>query len=278
MKGQTFSESTEHQLSHFAARGGEILSFDPATEGPFLEHLERHLSPDVRLEPSHADLRYMHVRKDGWECYYLTNEGEGPITGRMSVRSTGYAQWWDPLTGRSDPAGVLDHGEDTMCLPLHLERREGRVLAIDPGRAPKLLKPEERRRQMGQPVDCSDGRVLRHPETEEILAEHLADWATLEKMADFSGTLAYEKALDASPKMVDRGTWTLDLGEVHDFAEVFCNGISCGVRLWAPFRFMLPIKPGANVLHVSVTNSMANRMEGAALPSGMLGPVRFEIS
>lgn len=76
--------------------------------------------------------------------------------------------------------------------------------------------------------------------------------------------------------MLEGGIWTLDLGEVHDFAEVFCNGKSCGVRLWGPFRFELPLKPGLNRLRVAVTNSIANRMEGASLPSGMLGPVVLE--
>ena len=162
-----------------------------------------------------------------------------------------------------------------MCVALHLERREGRVLAIHPQRAP-LLQPDWHPRCVGQTLDLSTGWKLRHPETGGMLTEHLIDWTSLEGYATFSGTLVYENTLDGSPQMLEQGTWTLDLGEVHDFAEVFCNGISCGVRLWAPFRFELPLKSGLNRLRVAVTNSMANRMEGAALPSGMLGPVVLE--
>jgi len=69
--------------------------------------------------------------------------------------------------------------------------------------------------------------------------------------------------------MLEKGKWTLDLGEVHDFAEVFCNSQSCGVKLWGPFRFELPLKIGANIIQVAVTNSLANQMDDLALPSGM---------
>lgn len=281
MRDQTFSERAEQVLEAFVRTGGRIVPFDPrADETLFLKHLGECLLPDVRLEPSHADLRCIHVRKGGWEFYYLTNEGRNPIAGRLTVRSIGYAEWWDPMTGGSDPAVILTQHEETMCVALHLERREGRVLAIDPQRTP-LMQPDRHFRRVEQTLEFSTSWSLRHPETDRILAEQLMDWTNLVETADFSGTLVSEKALDASPEVLAQGTWTLDLGEVHDFAEIFCNGDSCGVRLWAPFRFELPLKPGRNILRVAVTNSMFNRMEGgragnSPLPSGILGPVRIE--
>ncbi len=166
-----------------------------------------------------------------------------------------------------------------MCVALHLDRREGRVLAIDPQRAP-LLQPDWKSRRVVQTLEFSEGWKLQ-AQTGETLAEELIDWTTLVETAAFSGTLVYENTLDVSPGMGARGTWTLDLGEMRDFAEVFLNGDSCGVRLWAPFRFELPLKPGRNILRVAVTNSMFNQMEAgragdSPLPSGMLGPVRLE--
>lgn len=286
MDNHTLPEPAEEVLERFVQSGGRIVRFDPTEDGTrFLRPLKESLLPDVNLEPAHPDLRYIHVRKEGWEFYYLANEGGNPITGRLTVRSVGHAEWWDPLTGRSDQAVVLAQGEDSMCVALHLERREGRVLAIDPRRAP-LLQPdwqsftpvENRPRRVVQAKDISAGWKLYHPETEAMLAERLIDWTALEGYKTFSGTLVYEKTLEATPQMLEGGTWTLDLGRVHDFAEVFCNGASCGVRLWAPFRVELPLKPGLNRLRVAVTNSRANRMEGAALPSGMLGPVMLEAS
>ncbi len=102
------------------------------------------------------------------------------------------------------------------------------------------------------------------------------DWTTLEGYDKFSGTLIYERTLDVTPQMLNSGTWTLNLGAVHNFVEVFCNDASCGVKLWGPFRFGPKLKPGTNTLRLAVTNSMANKMENASLPSGMIGPVTLE--
>jgi len=174
---------------------------------------------------------------------------------------------------------VLTQHEDTMGVALHLERREGRILGIDPQRAP-ILQPDWKPRRVGQTLDFSEGWKLQ-TKTGEPLAEQLIDWTTLTEYTTFSGTLFYENTVDVSHEMRAQKTWTLDLGEVRDFAEVFLNGDSRGVRLWAPFRFELPLKPGRNTVRVGVTNSMFNQMEGgragnSPLPSGMLGPVRLE--
>ena len=46
--------------------------------------------------------------------------------------------------------------------------------------------------------------------------------------------------------------------------------------MWAPYVVRVPAaiwRAGANRLEVAVTNSAANRYEGAMRPSGLLGPV-----
>lgn len=52
-----------------------------------------------------------------------TNEGANLIDGELTVRSFRHAEWWDPLTGKSEPAVVLSQNEDSICVALHLERR-----------------------------------------------------------------------------------------------------------------------------------------------------------
>lgn len=71
----------------------------------------------------------------------------------------------------------------------------------------------------------------------------------------------------------------LDLGQVGEIARVWVNGADCGVGMWAPYRFDLtgPVKEGENELRIEVRNSMANRLEDAGRPSGLLGPVRLKI-
>ncbi len=61
-----------------------------------------------------------------------------------------------------------------------------------------------------------------------------------------------------------------------DIAEVFLNGASLGARAWAPYTWAIGQhgQPGENQLEVRVINSIANRLEGLQMPSGLLGPAR----
>ena len=276
MVNQSIPESGEKALERFAQSGGRIILFDPSADSHiFLQQLKSYLAPDIVLETAHPDLRYIHIRKDGGEFYYLTNEGGDTIQGKLTVSRVGHAEWWHPLTGESTPSPVLAKQDNSMCIPIRLERRQGMALAIDPEGKPNLA-PNARPASVIQTMDISTGWKLLHPETGKVLANDLVDWTTLEGYGKFSGTLVYEKTLDITAQTLDSSEWTVNLGTVHDFAEVFCNGVSCGVKLWGPFQFRIPLETGSNALRVEVTNSMANRMNDATLPSGMMGPVTIE--
>jgi hypothetical protein len=91
----------------------------------------------------------------------------------------------------------------------------------------------------------------------------------------------------------------LDLGEIHELAEVKVNGKSCGIVWCPPFRADVTggVVPGENKLQVEVVNFWPNRIIGDASlppaerftktnirnltaktplePAGMLGPVQL---
>lgn len=260
-------EEAETILRNFLQSGGRIIPFADNNQS-FIQELGKYLVPDVVLNPPNSDLRYTHVIKDGTGLYYLTNEGANPIDGKLTIHSRGHAQWWDPLTGKSSSAFILKADHNSETISLHLERREGLILAINPESEPILSKDWETSGII-QKLDISTGWKLRDPEKGLVLGEDVRNWTEIEGYRKFSGTLIYEKTINITQETLDKGKWTLDLGEVHDFAEVSCNSQSCGVRLWGPFRFELPLKIGANIIQVAVTNSLANQMEDLALPSGM---------
>jgi hypothetical protein len=268
-------KDAEMVLQQFTESGGYIERFDPNESELFLQQLRSKLDKDVLLNPNNSDLRYIHIRKRSGDFYYLTNEGENAIEGEITVKCVGNAEWWDPLTGESISAIILSHNNDSMNLYLHLERREGHVLAINPD-VQHILKSGWQPPKVIREVDISNNWKLIDPENGIVLGENISDWSKLEGYEDFSGTLIYEKDINLEPDMIDDGKWILNLGEVHDFVEVFCNGKHCGVKLWGPFRFNLPLKEGFNVIKALVTNSMANRMENAGLPSGLTGEVVLE--
>lgn len=113
----------------------------------------------------------------------------------------------------------------------------------------------------------------------------------------YSGPGFYLKTLNVPENWLDSGRRVyLDLGEVHEVAEVFVNDKSAGI-LWAPpFRAEITslLKPGSNDIKIEVRNMWANRLcgdlklppekrfcrtnirtEWPLLPAGLLGPVKL---
>lgn len=79
----------------------------------------------------------------------------------------------------------------------------------------------------------------------------------------FSGTAGYHTTFTAPALQPSQRLW-LDLGEVHNMAEVTVNGRSCGLLWHAPFSADITdaVHEGENELEVRVTNLWVNRMIG----------------
>jgi hypothetical protein len=124
----------------------------------------------------------------------------------------------------------------------------------------------------------------------------------------YSGTGSYHKTLNVPADWLGSGRRVhLDLGDVHEIAEIYVNGQSAGVIWKPPFRADITsfIEPGSNVLRIEVMNLWINRLSGDmnlppeerytrtnistdgggwrlvpreswhVLPAGLLGPVRL---
>jgi hypothetical protein len=92
----------------------------------------------------------------------------------------------------------------------------------------------------------------------------------------------------------------MSLGAVNNLAEVFVNGVSCGVAWTPPYKVDIThaLKDGENELRIDVVNTWNNRLVGDShlpqekritstvypfkwdtkplLPAGLLGPVSIE--
>jgi hypothetical protein len=98
----------------------------------------------------------------------------------------------------------------------------------------------------------------------------LLDWSNSrdKQVRYFSGTATYRTAFEvrdlASHGDSSRAALVLDLGEVHDLAEVELNGRPVGVLWMPPYRVDVSpyLKKGGNELTVRVTNTWVNRMIG----------------
>ena len=261
-------EQAQRVLDRFAAAGGHVIEFADGIDLP--ARLAGLIAPDLRLDPPHPDLRFIHYRKDGIDFYLLVNEGGATIDGEVSLRTGGRVECWDPLAGTRRPAPARPAREG-VAVALHLPRRESVVLAVD-RRAALLPAPAEEHHEQVLPLDLQ-WQVFGE-NGEPIPGLGLGDWSRHPGLELFSGTLRYRTVLDL-PVAADH--LVLDLGTVGDIAEALLDGEPAGVRMWASYRISLtaPVAAGRHSLEVRVTNSMANAYEGAQLPSGLIGPVHL---
>lgn len=256
-------------LEEFVASGGLVLSdWQPET---LCETLVAARGRDVDW-PHEPDLRVLHYQKAGQDFYLFVNEGEETIAGKLSLAAIGALEWWEPLTGATQPwpASVIDGRTHTQ---LRLERRQSAILAVNPHSQPDAAASTPP--QPGEIVQTVDGPW-------QVLAEDGSpldlpcpgDWAQMAGWETYSGRLCFQAVYILTPAQAQNSLF-LDLGFVGDIAEVFLNGEPVGVRAWRPYVWEISsfCREGENRLEVRVTNSMANRLEGLQRPSGLLGPV-----
>ena len=101
----------------------------------------------------------------------------------------------------------------------------------------------------------------------EYIFSSLTDFkdSDLPEIKYFSGTATYSKKIkiDNTP-VSDKLRIILDLGELHDIAELFINGENAGVLWYPPYETDISdfVRSGENIIEIKVTNNWANRLIG----------------
>jgi hypothetical protein len=92
----------------------------------------------------------------------------------------------------------------------------------------------------------------------------------------FSGTGTYRTRIDVPPTFSGRRVF-LEVPMIDDVLEVHVDGRSAGVRLWDPYVVELTelATPGEHEVAISVTNTLANLLNGVPRHSGIAGPPRL---
>jgi len=224
------------------------------------------LPRDAVVTPAAPGLRVSHVVKDGLDLYLLVNEGEETISGALRVAVQGKAEWWNAWTGETKAASLREDGSYALTLP----RRESLILCIDPTESACTAADTVEETVCLKPLSLCEWKLTRMEDSVSVrlTADEngcLPGFETIEGWADYSGWASYETALD----LVENTR--LDLGEAHEMVRIRFNGKEIAHKLWSPYVFELPA--GSGVLTVEVCNTLCNRLDGKALPSGLMGPV-----
>lgn len=237
-----------------------------ACEDELVKTLRGRVKLTLRTETPQPNLRYIHYRKEEVDFIFLVNEGEELIDNYLVLSGQGPWEWWDPWTA--------------CRYATQMNRDKVRVL-LDRRQALMLVSVREKDESL-QPLPGSTGSIQWRPigdvqwqvysdDNASVNISAPGDWTSSRQFETFAGTVSYRTRFELD----QAGPTVLDLGKVGDIAEVRVNGLEAGVRLWAPHRFDIGrlCRQGVNELEVLVTNSMANRYDGAMRPSGLIGPI-----
>ncbi|MEI9994304.1 MAG: glycosyl hydrolase [Rhizomicrobium sp.] len=261
------------------------------------------LAPDFAYTRPEADteLLAIHRKLPQGDLYFLTNRLNRPEKITATFRVAGFApELWNAVTGKVTPAAyrIVDGRTE---VPLSLGDYGSTFVLF---RKQTAALAREDHAPSAEPVATLSGpwTIAFQPgrgAPARVTQTALTSWSDDSDpgVRYFSGIGTYTKSFVLPPSR-NGARLTLDLGDLHEVAEVSLNGHVLAT-LWNP-PYTLDItaaaRPGANVLQVKVANLWVNRLIGDAQPdakqkytfttiptyepnaplrpSGLLGPVR----
>lgn len=207
-------------------------------------------APDVALDTPCPPLKYLHRSLQDGELYFFFNESARAETRTVTLAGTGQVQVWDATNGKVAPLAGVPAAQGTVAVPLTLGPQETRFLVIGP------LPPGA-----GDPfptLSTSQSLADLGGDWSVTLGDHqwtapLKSWKEL-GVASGSGTADYRRSFDAPASLPAGRRVYLDLGNVHEVAQVSLNGVTLEARAWPPYVWDVTsaVKPGANALEVRV--------------------------
>ena len=237
--------------------------------------------PDCEFQAgANSQLDYIHRTDGSAEIYFVANRttnSETAMTTAFRVISK-VPELWNPVTGEHKFAAGYEEKGGRTYVPLDFAPC-GSWFVVFREPASKHPTTSYDNSLILKPVQEISGAWTVHfdpkwggPETARF--DSLVSWPTRTEpgIKFYSGTATYEKTfvLPADFSVTHHASRImLDLGDVHELAEVKVNGKSCGIVWCPPWRVDVTdaVKPGENKLQIEVVNFWPNRLIGdASLP------------
>lgn len=232
------------------------------------------VAPDFRMTGGAGDAQvpFIHRKLDDGDSWFLVNRQNHEERFDAHFRVTGKVpELWHADSGKTEAVSYrIENGETIVPLALGAESSVFVVF-----RKPAAALSAEARPRQDVPLGPIAGpwTVAFEAGRGAPASVALPALARLDQQADagvshFSGIATYTRAFRL-PKGWKRGAplW-LDLGEVHDLAQVTVNGRDLGTQWHAPYRFDMAgaARNGTNTITVRVANTWVNRLIGDAQP------------
>lgn len=168
---------------------------------------------------------------------------------------------------------IVRKAEDNyMDIELKMNRRESLVVLVNREKSPKVNY--QSKTTAGAKM-ILDNIWYMGPDYENLeKMSKLIPWNKINGMEHYSGSMIYRIQFFMEEDLKNKKA-ELNLGEVNEIARVSLNGYDLGVQMWSPYLFQAAgyIRKGQNVLIIEVKNTLANKICGLNLKSGLIGPV-----
>lgn len=235
----------------------------------------------VETEKPQPDLVVGEYRRGGSHYYMFFNENVGTsVETAVQLKDSGYVYRYDAFTD-----DLCDAEMDGEKIILRLSPYESAVYVV----SERKLEHRKRPKRIGwtevslpEKWEVRFADSLSYPEfSDTVPTESLGFIHSCEGYEDKAGTVRFSAEIE----LENTDGAVLDLGEVHETAEVFVNDISAGVRLCRPYVFDIGelVKPGRNRIRIEVTNTLGTAVREPMShylviePFGIEGPVRLKI-
>lgn len=308
---------TDEQLHEIwwslAKNSGKGKLFQVMNAPEALAVLNQIQKPDFSVEPVEPTVNYLHRRNGTADIYFITNRSPENLVFTGKFRCVAIPRFWDPQTGEIRGIPEYTHANGCTRIPLMLSGFGSAyvVFTTDEDKPhvvgtnlPDILEckadsvrgttdhagmyyadvavGDDLIRRAGavadvpKPIELSKGWQFRLEKEADPMPVKLGSW-TDQGLPDYSGPAVYEITFDLPGNYAHRPL-ILDLGKVHETAEIKVNGRPAGVCLWRPYTVDISkfVHEGQNKLEITVTNTLSNRFTPEKLPSGLLGPVKLQ--
>jgi hypothetical protein len=254
------------------------------------------------------NIAWTHRNGSGVDIYFISNQKDSAQVIDLSLRVKGkLPELWNAVTGEMISAKTWRMKNGRTELPVLLEPNASLFVVLQ--QPIKQAQSNTGKNWMEKKtIQRIDGAwsVQFDPayggSKNSVRFDALTDWSlnSDSSIRYYSGTAVYTKTINYHSSQKKKNIW-LHIGKVHNLAEVFVNGISCGVIWTAPYRINISkaIREGENAIRIEVVNTWNNRMVGDSrlpadkritstmypfkmegkplLPAGLLGPVVIEV-
>ncbi len=232
---------------------------------------KKQIGPDFRFTGT-SDIDYIHRTTDIGEIYFLRNDRNEPVkaTCRFRVQDM-YPEIWDASTGNISRVEDYTKEEAATSFEIALPAHGSIFVVFNKNNRSKLSVFDDNKLYTTK-IEISGPWMVNFPPNwgapPSAVFDRLTSWTESENQGIkyFSGTATYQNSFKLDAESVKKKMF-LDLGDVHDVAEVFINGKSAGILWKKPYQADISqlIKAGENDLKIEIVNLWVNRMTGDML-------------